>query len=232
MITPVTARIRCQKSGESRTAHVNNLRYANINQAWDFDISNEDINEEQSFPEQNTRRWVAPTKRKQPNRRVKMLVPDYAEIDTDSNNEDREDNIPQRDDNSTSYNNVPNDNINYDNRQSTSAESDVDHHNITSGFDSVAGDRANSPVEHVMSEPTDMMLDDVHDNGSAAKRRDSDSTIIYDPVDFECGIKRVRHDSTDSPVELDDDSRQASKYARVDDSSEDEEIASSSIFND
>ena len=115
---------------------------------------------------------------------------------------------------------------------STSAESDVDHHNRTSGFDSVAGERANSPVEHVMSEPADMILDDVHDNGSAAKRRDSDSTIIYDPVDFECGIKRTRHDSTDSPVELDDDSRQASKYARVDDSSEDDENSSSSIFND
>ena len=225
MITPVTAHIRCQKSGESRTAHVNNLRYANINQAWDFDNSNEDSNEEQSFPEQNTRRWVAPTKRKQPNRRVKMLVPDYAETDTDSSNEDREDNIPQSDDNSTSYNNVPNDNINHDNRQSTSAESDVDHHNRTTG------ERANSPVEHVMSEPNDMILDDVHDNGCAAKRRDSDSTIIYDPVDFECGIKRTRHDSTDSPVELDDDSRQASKYARVDDSSEDDENSSSSIFN-
>ena len=232
MITPVTARIRCQKSGESRTAHVNNLRYANINQAWDFDISNEDSNEEQSFPEQNTRKWVAPPKRRQPNRRVKMLVPDYAETDTDSNNEDREDNIPQGDDNSTSYNNVQNDNIDHDNRPSTSAESDVNYHNRTSGFDSVAGERANSPVEHVMSEPTDMMLDDVHDNGNAAKRRDSDSTINYDPVDFECGIKRVRHDSTDSPVELDDDSRQASKYARVDDSSEDDENSSSSIFND
>ena len=145
-----------------------------------------------------------------------MLVPDYAETDTDSNNEDREDNIPQGDDNSTSYNNVQNDNIDHDNRPSTSAESDVNYHNRASGFDSVAGERANSPVEHVMSEPTDMMLDDVHDNGNAAKRRDSDSTIIYDPVDFECGIKRVRHDSTDSPVELDDDSRQASKYARVD----------------
>ena len=226
MITPVTARIRCQKSGESRTAHVNNLRYANINQAWDFDNSNEDSNEEQSFPEQNTRKWVAPPKRRQPNRRVKMLVPDYAETDTDSSNKDREDNIPQSDDNSTSYNNVPNDNIDHDNLPSTSAESDVDHHNRTTG------ERANSPVEHVMSEPTDMILDDVHDNGCAAKRRDSDSTIIYDPVDFECGIKRTRHDSTDSPVELDDDSRQASKYARVDDSSEDEEIASSSIFND
>ena len=83
-----------------------------------------------------------------------------------------------------------------------------------------------------MSEPADMILDDVHDNGCAAKRRDSDSTIIYDPVDFECGIKRTRHDSTDSPVELDDDSRQASKYARVDDSSEDDENSSSSIFND
>ena len=225
MITPVTAHIRCQKSGESRTAHVNNLRYANINQAWDFDNSNEDSNEEQSFPEQNIRRWVAPTKRKQPNRRVKMLVPDYAETDTDSTNEDREDNIPQSDDNSTSYNNVPNDNINHDNRQSTSAESDVDHHNRTTG------ERANSPVERVMSEPTDMIPDDVHDNGCAAKRRDSDSTIIYDPVDFECGIKRTRHDSTDSPVELDDDSRQASKYARVDDSSEDDENSSSSIFN-
>ena len=226
MITPVTARIRCQKSGESRTAHVNNLRYANINQAWNFDISNEDSNEEQGFPEQNTRKWVAPPKRRQPNRRVKMLVPDYAETDTDSTNEDREDNIPQSNDNSTSYNNVPNDNIDHDNRQSTSAESDVDHYNRTTG------ERANSPVEHVMSEPTDMMLDDVHDNGSAAKRRDSDSTIIYDPVDFECGIKRTRHASTDSPVELDDDSRQASKYARVDDSSEDDENSTSSIFND
>ena len=82
----------------------------------------------------------------------------------------------KNDENITSYNNVQNDSINHDNRPSASAESDGDHRNRTSG------EKANSPVDHVMSEPTDMIPDDVHDNGWPAKRRDSDSTIIYDPV--------------------------------------------------
>ena len=53
MITPVTALIRNQKSGAYKTVHVNNMRYANINDRWDFnDLADEEVEE---FPEQNTR---------------------------------------------------------------------------------------------------------------------------------------------------------------------------------
>ena len=53
MITPVTALIRNQKSGAYKTVHVNNLRYAHINDRWDLhDCNDEEIQEE--FPEQNT----------------------------------------------------------------------------------------------------------------------------------------------------------------------------------
>ena len=69
MITPVTALIRNQKSGAYKTVHVNNLRYANINDRWDLnDFMDEEIQEE--FPEQNTRKRITP-RRQQPDRRVK-----------------------------------------------------------------------------------------------------------------------------------------------------------------
>ena len=63
MVSPVTAIIRCQKDGQSRSAHVNNLRYANINGEWDLEDSPDDTEEEEVFPEQNTRRWLGPRKR-------------------------------------------------------------------------------------------------------------------------------------------------------------------------
>ena len=63
MVSPVTAIIRCQKNGQSRSAHVNNLRYANINGEWDLEDSLDDTEEEEVFPEQNTRRWLGPRKR-------------------------------------------------------------------------------------------------------------------------------------------------------------------------
>ena len=63
MVSPVTAIIRCQKDRQSRSAHVNNLRYANINGEWDFEDSPDDTVEEEVFPEQNTRRWLGPRKR-------------------------------------------------------------------------------------------------------------------------------------------------------------------------
>ena len=49
MITQVTALIRDQKSGAYKTVHVNNLRYAHINDRWDLnDCNDEEIQEE--FP--------------------------------------------------------------------------------------------------------------------------------------------------------------------------------------
>ena len=71
MITPVTAFIRNQKSGAYKMVHVNNLRYANINDRWDLkDFTDEEIQEE--FPEQNTRKRVLP-RRKKTDRRVKHI---------------------------------------------------------------------------------------------------------------------------------------------------------------
>ena len=70
-ITPVTALIGNQKSGEHKTVHVNNLRYANINDRWDLnDFTDEEIQEE--FPEQNTRKRILP-RHKQPDRRAKNI---------------------------------------------------------------------------------------------------------------------------------------------------------------
>ena len=64
MITPVTASIQNQKSGAYKTVHVNNLRYAHINDRWDFnDCNDEEIQAE--FPEQNTRKRIL-HRRKQP----------------------------------------------------------------------------------------------------------------------------------------------------------------------
>ena len=71
MITPVTALIRNQKSGAYKTVHVNNLRYAHINDRWDLnDCNDEEIQEE--FPEQNTRKPIL-HRRKQPDRSVKSI---------------------------------------------------------------------------------------------------------------------------------------------------------------
>ena len=73
MMSPVTAIIRCQKDGQSRSAHVNNLRYANINVEWDFEDSPDDTEEEEVFPEQNTRRWLGPRKRPTGKKRGRTL---------------------------------------------------------------------------------------------------------------------------------------------------------------
>ena len=71
MITPVTALIRNQKSGAYKTVHVNNLRYANINDRWDLkDFTDEENTRE--FPEQNTRKRILP-RRQQPDRRVQNI---------------------------------------------------------------------------------------------------------------------------------------------------------------
>ena len=68
MMTPVTALIRNQKSGAYKTVHVNNLRYAHINDIWDLnDCNDEEIQEE--FPEQNTIKRILP-RPQQPDRRV------------------------------------------------------------------------------------------------------------------------------------------------------------------
>ncbi len=69
MLTPVTALIRCQKTGKSKTVHVNNLRYANLHKEWDFDGSTEGSDDTAEVV--NARR--IPAQRIQPHRRVKGL---------------------------------------------------------------------------------------------------------------------------------------------------------------
>ena len=66
MLTPVTAVIRCQKTGDYRTVHVNNIRYANIDGEWD-----DRIEKDQVFPQQNTKKLLVP-QRRQPMRQAKL----------------------------------------------------------------------------------------------------------------------------------------------------------------
>ena len=111
MASPVSALIRSQKDGTSKIVHVNNLRFANINRDWDFDELSSD--EEDTFPEQNTRRKAAPQRqqpqRHQPHRQVKRSMhanvglsggysEDSSEEDTDSDSsaEAKDDSAEQR----------------------------------------------------------------------------------------------------------------------------------------
>ena len=113
MASPVSALIRSQKDGTSKIVHVNNLRFANINRDWDFDELSSD--EEDTFPEQNTRRKAAPQRqqaqRRQPHGQVKRSMhanvglsrgysEDSSEEDTDSDSsaerEDAQDNSAEQ----------------------------------------------------------------------------------------------------------------------------------------
>ena len=87
-MSPVTAIIRSQKNGKTRTAHVNNLRYANVYGEWDFEDSS-GVSEKEAFPDQRTRVWVRQD-RQQPKRATKRslhvkvgLAGTYRDKDTD-----------------------------------------------------------------------------------------------------------------------------------------------------
>ena len=73
MISPVTVVILNQKTCMSKSVHVNNLRYANIGDNWNFERSDDSDSNDEEFKEQNTRKWVRP-KRIQPKRRVKRSL--------------------------------------------------------------------------------------------------------------------------------------------------------------
>ena len=73
MISPVTVVILNQKTGMSKSVHVNNLRYANIGDDWNFERSDDSDSNDEEFKEQNTRKWVRP-KRIQLKRRVKRSL--------------------------------------------------------------------------------------------------------------------------------------------------------------
>ena len=53
MIFPVTVVILKQKTGMSKFVHVNNLRYANIGNNWNFDRSDDSDSNDEEFKEQN-----------------------------------------------------------------------------------------------------------------------------------------------------------------------------------
>ena len=56
MVTSVNAKIRSQATGQVKTVHVNDLRFANIYEDWDIDPSNHIAN---NFPAQMTHKKVA-----------------------------------------------------------------------------------------------------------------------------------------------------------------------------
>ena len=98
LVSPVTAIIRSQKNGKTRTAHVNNLRYANVYGEWDFEDSS-GVSEKEAFPDQRTRVWVRQD-RQQPKRATKKslharvgLTETYRDKDTNSQDTSNSDTI-------------------------------------------------------------------------------------------------------------------------------------------
>ena len=314
MITPVTALIRNQKSGAYKTVHVNNLRYANINDRWDLnDFMDEEIQEE--FPEQNTRKRISP-RRQQPDRRVKNNTvrmedvwndEDSSENSTDEEvfkeqekqvifmpfrqaNELQDKVLYRKEDNEHNTEEiqeeilVPNEQENTPDITTDTNESDVPpvaDEVILDGTSGVSTSSTVKPEEHVQENqqveipvqfssktkaPTkrynlrsrpyqridhslckydndkesltnestskNNIMEGVEgepDVQNKITRRDSESTIIYDPneyADVSTGqtgsFKRDRSELSDSDTEPTTDTAQAMKYARVDDS-EDED---------
>ena len=233
MTGPVTAIIRCQRTGHYRTAHVNNLRYANIYGGWD-NINGNDL----EFPEQNTRKLLKP-QRKQPARKSKMMpcvgdLRDYhSDSDTviDSSDDDDEASAtgaasPSR---GFSFNhNIPvsHDVANHDDvgQQRERTTTVTNRYNLRSR----PGEVTTSPLDqdetidhstvdelrNSSADASDMELEADEGstsckNGSNRERSDSNSTIIYDPDDLmdesEGSNKRKREQMTVASDEDNDD---------------------------
>ena len=233
MTGPVTAVIRCQRTGHYRTAHVNNLRYANIYGGWD------NINENNlEFPEQNTRKLLKP-QRKQPVRKSKMLpcvnnARDYhSDSDTviDGSDDDDDDGASAKDAAPPSRGFTFNNNFpvslevaNQDDvgKQRIRTTTIPNRYNLRSrpgevtttplDQDETIGNSSTDDLINSSANASDMELDPDENytacnKGSNRERSDSNSTIIYDPDDLmdesEGSSKRKREQMT---VASDDDS--------------------------
>ena len=240
MTGPVTAVIRCQRTGHYRTAHVNNLRYANIYGGWD------NINENSlEFPEQNTRKLLKP-QRKQPVRKSKMLPcvsnsRDYhSDSDTviDSSDDDDDDGVSAKDAappsrGFTFNNNFPvslevanQDDVGIQRIRTTTVSN---RYNLRSrpgevtttplDQDETIGNSSTDDLINSSANASDMELEVDEDStaykkGSNRERSDSNLTIIYNPDDLmdesEGSSKRKREQIT---VASDDDSDDEASYA-------------------
>jgi len=165
MVSPVTAVVRNQYTGNSRTIHVNNIRYANIYGDWDGP------KEEQNFPQQNTTKLLEPT-RKQPSRRAKLLI-------------------------------GPGDGpTNYDS-ESTDDDSEME----------TLIPLAVSPISkgnYGTSEQEGSRMSSDQDPEMISERRDSSTTVIYDPDEL---MKELDADL----IELDDSGMLTDQYVNPDD---------------
>ena len=206
MVTPVTAVIRNQQSGNSRIAHVNNLRYAHVDDKWDG------IQDPGEFPKQVTTKLLKPS-RIQPSRATKLMTRSgdhFTDYDSESSSDD--DSIfetlkpltvlPTSTGNTNIAINVQTTESD-DNKIQNPPIVEANRYNLRSrtvgppSQDSMLA-QANTDVSHGTSEDDESKM--------STDRRDSSATVIYDPdelmQELKVREKRPREDSDSEPESL------------------------------
>ena len=220
MATPVTATTRNQHTYDTRTVHVNNLRYAHIDNCWD------NPPKDPGFPEQNTTKLLEP-RRIQPPRQTKMLTGIVKGQDNDASSDSDEEGMEQI--------LAETDQQEMDHTRQTGNQNIIDQHRPDSPaaqtrrynlrprpgkmVDAPAQD--NQPAEATpdvertapLAEPLDHVVDERGTGLYPRERSDSNSTIVYDPIAPIDGIPgsvvRMKRDRQDSDEDLDANPRKS-----------------------